>query len=140
MYLSTLITDNISELLVKILEFTRARHEILVENIDDMYNPGFLPKDLEVEQFAELMEEAIDEHQHCGRLRLHDTQHIKFGENGRFEINAIVDEEAKELLEQNVKDYVALQKDKLKENLVNHRLAGEILKQKQGISSVFSGY
>jgi flagellar basal body rod protein FlgB len=140
MYLSTLITDNVSELLVKILEFTRARHEVLVENIDDMYNPDFLPKDLDVEQFAELMDEAIDEHQLCGRLRLRDTRYIKFGENGRFEVHVVVDEDAKELLEQNVKDYVKLQKNKLKENLVNYRLAREILKQKQGITSVFSGY
>jgi len=138
MDLSTLITDNVAELLVKILEFTRVRHQVLVENIDDMSNPGFLPRDLDVEQFAELIEEAITEHQRYGRLRYSDTQHIKFGKNGRFELAAVVDENARDFLEQNTKAYVKLQKDKLRENLVNHRLAGELLRQKQGVSSVFS--
>jgi flagellar basal body rod protein FlgB len=139
MNLSALMTDNVAELLVKIIEFTRVRHQVLIENIDYMGKSGFLPKDLEVEQFAELMEEAITEHQLYGRLRLRDTQHIKFGENGRFELEAVVDENARDLLERNIKAYVDLQKDKLRENLVNHRLAGELLRQKQGISSVFSG-
>jgi flagellar basal body rod protein FlgB len=133
-----LITDNIAELLVKILQFTRARHQVLADNIYEMKNPGFLPKDLEVEQFAELMEEAISSHQSCGKLLMRDTQHIKFGRNGRFKLQAIVDEDARQLLEENIKDYVELQKEKLKENLVNHRLARELLKQKQKISSVFS--
>jgi flagellar basal body rod protein FlgB len=138
MDLSALITDNIAELLVKILEFTRVRHQVLIGNIEDMSNPGFLPRDLDVEQFAELMEEAINEHQRYGRLRLRDTEHIKFGENGRFELEAVVDENARDILERNTKAYLELQKDKLKENLVNHRLAGELLRQKQGTSSVFN--
>jgi flagellar basal body rod protein FlgB len=138
MDLSALITDNIAELLVKILEFTRVRHQVLIGNIDDMNTPGFLPRDLDVEQFAELMEKAITEHQRYGRLRYSDTEHIKFCENGRFELEAVVDENARDLLERNIKAYVELQKDKLKENLVNHRLAGELLRQKQGVNSVFS--
>jgi flagellar basal body rod protein FlgB len=140
MNLSALITDNVAELLVKILEFTRARHNVLAQNIDDMEKPDFVPRDLEVEQFAELMEEAITEHQRHGRLLLRDTQHIKFGANGRFDLKAVIDEDARQLLMRNVKDYLHLQKEKLKENLFNHRLAGELLKQKQGLSSVFSGH
>ncbi len=138
MNLSALITDNVTELLVKILEFTRARHQVLADNIYDMNNPGFSPRDLEVEQFAQLMEEAIASHQCCGRLLLRDTRHIKFGENGRFELEAVVDEDARQLLEQNTNAYIEQQKDKLKDNLINHRLAKELLKQKQGITSVFS--
>ena len=135
MNLSALITDNVAELLVRILEFTQARHQVLAENIYDMDNPDFLPKDLEVERFADLMDHAIDSHQSSGRLVLRDTKHIKFGIGGSLKLEAVIDEDARGLLKQNIKDYMELQKEKLKENLVNYRLARELLKQKLGMTS-----
>ncbi|GAF73781.1 unnamed protein product, partial [marine sediment metagenome] len=76
---STLISDNIAELLVKILEFTRNRHQVLAENISNINEAGFVPKDLAVDEFAGLMDGAIDEHQQSRRLVLYDTENFKFG-------------------------------------------------------------
>ena len=134
MNLSALITDNVAELLVRILEFTQARHQVLAENIYEMDNPDFLPRDLEVECFAELMDRAIDSHQSSGRLLLRDTRNIKFGMGGCLKLEAVIDDVAGRLLKRDVKDYIELQKEKLKENLVNYRLARELLKQKLGMT------
>jgi flagellar basal body rod protein FlgB len=140
MNLSAMITDNVAELLVKILEFTQVRHKVLAENIYDMRSPDFLPRDLDVQQFAELMEKAIDSHQSNGMLLLRDTQHVKFGMGGCFELETVVDEKARGLLKRNVRDYLELQKQKLRENLFNYRLARELLKQKQGMTSAINAY
>ena len=49
--LSTAATDNISELLFKILEFTQHRQKILIQNINFADRPGFVPKDLPVDEY-----------------------------------------------------------------------------------------
>ena len=55
MNLASLITDNIAELLVKIIEFTRTRHKILARNIYNVESPGFVPKDLVTDEFSDLL-------------------------------------------------------------------------------------
>ena len=136
MTLSSLITDNVTELLVKIIEFTRARQKILTQNINNIHNPWFVPKDLLVDEFSDLLNSAIDEHIRCRRLVLHDTENIKFGICGSFEVKPVVDKYAEELLEKNQDEYIELQINKLLENSLNQRIAAELLKQKQGKVSV----
>lgn len=133
---STLISDNIVELLVKILEFTRNRHQVLAENISNINEAGFVPKDLAVDEFAGLMDGAIDEHQQSRRLVLYDTKNFKFGYNGAFETAAFVDEYARQLFENDINGYLELQKKKLCENLLNHRVAGELLKQRRSATAI----
>jgi hypothetical protein len=57
--------------------------------------------------------------------------------SGRFEAKAVVDEYAKELFEENRDKYLELQISKLLENSLNQRVAAELLRQKQGMLSVF---
>jgi len=85
MNLSSLITDNIAELLVKIVEFTQTRQKILSRNINNIHSFDFVPKDLAVDEFSELLNNAIDEHILNQRLLLRDTENIKFGISGSFE-------------------------------------------------------
>ncbi len=138
MNLASLITDNITELLVKIIEFTRARHKILVQNINDIDIPEFVPKDLLTDEFSDLLNNAIDEHIEKQRLVLRDTENVKFGINGSFEVEPVVDKCARELLEENRDEYIELQINKLLENTLNQRVAAELLKQNQGMTSVFN--
>ncbi len=138
MKIASLITDNITELLVKIIEFTRARHKILVQNINDIDIPEFVPKDLLTDEFSDLLNNAIDEHIENQRLVLRDTENVKFGINRSFEIEPVVDKCARELLEENRDEYIELQINKLLENTLNQRVAAELLKQKQGMTSVFN--
>jgi len=137
MNLPLLITDNITELLVKIIEFTQTRQKILTENINDIHNPGFVPKDLAVGEFSDLLNNAVNEHIQNQRLVLCDTESIKFGVSGSFEVKPVTDEYAKELLEEDRDEYIELQINKLLENSLNQRVAAELLRQKQGMISVF---
>ena len=137
MNLTSLITDNITELLVKIIEFTHARQKILTGNINNIYRSEFVPKDLAVDEFADLLNDALGEHILNQRLLLYDTENIKFGFRGTFVAKPIVDEYAKELLEKNPDEYLELQIDRLLENSLNQRVAAELLKQKQGMISIF---
>jgi flagellar basal body rod protein FlgB len=137
MNLSSLITDNIAELLVKIVEFTQTRQKILSRNINNIHSFDFVPKDLAVDEFSELLNNAIDEHILNQRLLLRDTENIKFGISGSFETKAVVDEYAKELFEENRDEYLELQISKLLENSLNQRVAAELLREKQGTISIF---
>jgi len=137
MNLPSMITDNITELLVKIIEFTQTRQRILIRNINDIYGPGFVPEDLEVDEFSNLLNNAIDEHTQSQRLVLCDTESIKFGAAGSFEVKPVIDKYAKKLLEENPDEYLELQINKLLENSLNQRIAAELLRQKQGMISIF---
>ncbi len=137
MNLTALITDNITELLVKIIEFTQTRQEILTQNINNIHSPGFVPKDLVVDEFSDLLNNAIDEHIQNQRLVLRDTENIKFGIGGSFEAKPVVDKYARELLGEDQNEYLKLQMNRLLENLLNQRVAAELLRQKQGMISIF---
>jgi flagellar basal body rod protein FlgB len=131
----TLIADNITEVLTKIIEFTSTRQKILTENINNAHNFGYVPKDLAVNEFSELMDSAIDEHVRNRRLILCDTGSITFGQDGFFEAKPLTDSYALKLLEENKDEYIELQINKLLENAINQRLAAELLQQRQEIVS-----
>jgi len=131
MDLLTAATDNITEVLLKILKFTQNRQKILIQNINSMRTACFEPKDLPVKEFAGLMILAISEHTNSGRLLLCDGQNVKFGAGGRFETTPIVDEQAKSLLAENRDEYLRRQIAKLLENSLNQRIATQLLRQKR---------
>jgi flagellar basal body rod protein FlgB len=137
MNLTSLITDNITELLVKIIEFTQSRQKILTQNINNIHSPGFVPKDLAVDEFSGLLNNAIDEHTRNQRLLFCDTKNIKFGAACRLETQPTIDKYAKELLEKNRNEYIELQINKLLENSLNQRVAAVLLRQKQETISIF---
>lgn len=137
MNLTSLITDNIAELLVKIIEFTQNRQKILTQNINNIHSPDFVPKDLAVDEFCNLLNTAINEHTQSQRLLFCDTRNIKFGAAGRLEVQPTIDKYAKELLEENQNEYLELQINKLLENSLNQRVAAKLLKQKQRMISIF---
>ena len=131
MNVTSLITDNVTELLVKIIEFTKIRQKIIIQNINNIHNHGFIPKDLAIHEFCAVLNNAIDEHALNRRLLFYDTKNIKFGSACRLKVQPKIDEYAKELLEENQNEYLELQIDKLLENSLNQKVAAELLKQKQ---------
>jgi flagellar basal body rod protein FlgB len=132
MNLTSLITDNITEVLIKVIEFTRTRQKVLTQNIINIHNPGFVPQELEVNEFSDLLNNAIDEHIRNQWLVLRDTKSIKFSISGGLDVKPVVDEYGKELLKKNRDKYLDLQKSKLWENSLNQKVAAELLRQKQG--------
>jgi len=137
MNLSSLITDNITEVLTKIIKFTETRQEILTMNMDNSHTTGYIPKDVDVDGFSELIDEAINEHMLNNRLLLRDTESIKFGADGEFEVSSVTDEDSLRLLEEDRNKYIEAQIDKMLENSLNKKIASELLKQKQGVASIF---
>ncbi len=135
MNLTSLITDNITEILVKIIEFTHTRQKIIIRNITCMNNPGFVPQQLAVKEFSGLLNSAIDEHIQNQRLLLRDTENIKFGTSGNFEVKPTADKHSKLLLEKNREEYLEVQIKKLLENSLNQRVAAELLRKKQNMVS-----
>jgi len=133
----SVVTDNITELLVKIIEFTQIRQKILYHNINNHRGLDFVPKDLAVDEFSRSLDVAINEHVRNRRLVLCDTQNVRFGARGTFETEPIVDEEAGRLLAANRDEYLEMQLNKLMENSLNQRVAAELLRQKQGMVSIF---
>jgi len=137
MNLPVMITDNITELLVKIISFTEMRRKVVTDNINNMRDPNFIPTDLDVNEFSQLLNFAIDEHARNNRLVLCDTNTIKFGCGGSFEVKPIFDKQAKELLDKNLDEYLEFQINKLLENAINQRVAQTLLKQKEGTATNF---
>jgi flagellar basal body rod protein FlgB len=137
MKLKPVIADNITELLTKIIEFTHLRQKILSRNIDRMHTPGFVPQDMPVAQFAELLTGALQEHVRTRRLVLRDADNIKFGQNGTFKASPTVDSRASRLLQYSKEQYLEFQIDKLFQNSLNQRLAAELLRQQQGMAPIF---
>jgi flagellar basal body rod protein FlgB len=131
MNISSITTDNITEVLTKIVDFTERRSQVLTANILNVETRGFVAKDLDVDGFAELMAQAVSEHMHSRRLLLCDSETIKFGEGGSFEAVPVVDEQGQLLFERDKETFLQLQIDKLSENLVNNRIATEFLIQQQ---------
>jgi flagellar basal body rod protein FlgB len=132
MNLMSLITDNITEILIKIIKFTQTRQKILIQNIINVQNPGFVPQELEVDEFSDLLNNAIDEHVRNQRLVLRDTENIKFGGSGSIELIPVIDEHGIKLLEEDRDEYIERQISKLWENSINQKVAAELLRQKQG--------
>ncbi len=130
MKLTAIITDNVTEVLVKIIEFTHTRQKILTQNIQNINKPGFVPKDLPEDQFSNLLNAAIDEHINSGRLLLCDTELVKFGANGSFEIAPVPDTKAGGLLTKSKAAYIKLQISKLVRNLLDRKAALGLLKQR----------
>jgi flagellar basal body rod protein FlgB len=132
MNLMSLVKDNITEILIRIVKFTRIRQKILIQNIINFQNPGFVPKELEVDEFSEVLNYAVDEHVRNRRLVLRDTENIKFDAPGGIDLKPIIDEYGIKLLEENRDEYILRQINKLWENSLNQKLAAELLRQKQG--------
>jgi len=133
MNLTALLTDNVTEILIRIVEFTRRRQKVIIQNIINVQNPAFVPEELEVNEFSCLLDSAVDEHIQNQRLVLRDTENIKFGEGGSLEVRTIVDKESKRLLKEDHDEYLERQMNKLWENSLNQKVAAELLRQKQGV-------
>lgn len=122
-------TENITEVLDRILEFTERRKEILSRNIFDCRSVGFVPRDLPSAEFAHCMTRALTEHVCRNRLLFCDTSHVRFESNGKFRTEPVLDEQALDLLNKNQSRYIQCQIQKLSENLLNNRIAAELLRQ-----------
>jgi hypothetical protein len=128
MDLLSFIPDNITEVLVKIIRFTELREAVLRCNIKHGATFGYMPTDLPVTEFAQILNEAVSEHLRCGRLLFRDTANVVFCQDGQMSIRPVVDQAANELLQANPDAYLGLQRTKLLENSLNRKVSQQLLK------------
>ncbi len=111
--------------------------KVLTKNINNMHVPGFVPRDLAVDEFSQMMNKAIEEHVRNRRLVLCDSDNIKLDMAGGLETRPIPDESAKEFLRAGPDSFLEFQVNKLMENSINQRLAAALLRQRQDAASSF---
>jgi len=133
MDLLSFIPDNVAEVLAEIIRFTELRRRILYHNIHRVDEPGFLPQDMPVREFAAALNDAVAEHLRNHRLLFRDTANITFGSRSSMQIRPVVDAHAQDLLQRSRDEYMELQVNKLLENALNRKVAGELLRQKCGV-------
>jgi hypothetical protein len=127
------IADNVSDVLMKIICFTRLRRRVLHKNLHQADAGAFVPQDLPVHEFAEILNGALAEHLQHHRLLFRDTPNIKFGPQGTMTIRPVADPQAHALRQTDRDEYTELQINKLLENCLNRRLAEELLRKKCGV-------
>jgi len=125
------VTDNITDILNRILDFTERRKEILTRNLFDYRNPDFKPCDLPVHEFAGALTRAVAEHVQNKRLVLEDSQNVQFLDQGDFVAVAVTDSQAHQLLNEDTQAYINQQIQKMSENMIHNRIACELLRQKR---------
>jgi flagellar basal body rod protein FlgB len=134
------IADNISDVLVKIIYFTQLRRRVLHANLHKVDDPGFTPQDMPVREFADALNVAVAEHLQNRRLLFHDTPNITFGPHSTMEVRPVADSHAHALFQTNRDGYTELQINKLLENLLNRKVAEELLRQKCGVHVGVAGW
>jgi flagellar basal body rod protein FlgB len=130
MDLSSLIRDNIDDVLVKIIQFTHICHKVILENINNCHSAGFIPRQVDVEDFAKVISAALSEHRRTRRLVLCDSESVSFMPGGRLSVELKVDTAAKRLFEQDFDQYLNLQRQRLNENTINNKTACALLGHK----------
>ncbi len=136
MDLSSLIRDNIDDVLVKIIQFTHIRHNVIQKNIEGCHCVDFTPRRVDVEDFARVISVALSEHQKSKRLVLCDSPTVSFKSGGQLNIKLKVDIAAQRLFEQDFDQYMSLQQQRLDENVINNKTACALLGHKLKSSKV----
>ncbi len=130
MDLSSLIRDNVDEVLVKIIQFTHICHKVILDNINNCHSAGFIPRRIDVEDFAKIISAALGEHQKNKRLVLCDSDSVNFMPDGRLNIKLQIDAAAKKLFDEDFNRYLYLQEQRLNENSINNKTACALLEHK----------
>lgn len=130
-------TDNVAEILTKVIEFTDRRAKVLHKNIINVNTKNYRPADLDASTFADLMGRALSSHLISEQLVLVDSEYIKFGPNGTFQTIPVIDDKACRLLAEDTKQYLKLQMKKISENQMNKNVALQLIEQKQKKNTFF---
>jgi len=61
MFLGRLLNQGSMPVLEQMLQFTDARQSLLAENVANVSTPGYVQKDLSLEQFQEILQKKVEE-------------------------------------------------------------------------------
>jgi len=124
------IIDNLTEMLNLIIHFTHLRRDIITLNIRNAETPGFRPQDLPVKAFSMLVNNALNDHLHRGRLVWRDTSGIQFAGAGHLTVTPHFDAHAESLKRVSCDAYLKHQTRLFLENELNKKVADRLISQR----------
>lgn len=129
--IDALVNSGALPVLERLVQFTEARHRVLVHDIANLSTPYFKPADLSVRSFQQALAEAIDRRRAggdpaAGPLELRDTSQLRFLPD---RIQAVAEPLNENILfhDENNRDLERLMQ-RLAENTLAHRVGIELLR------------
>jgi flagellar basal-body rod protein FlgB len=119
--------------LEQVMNFTEARHEVLVNNISNFDTPGYKVKDLPAEEFFSALREAVTRRDQRGAgdpLTPRSTRNLKWDSLGRLKAQAVELKDNNILFHDNNNRFVEKQLSSMAQNALRHNIAAELLKGK----------
>lgn len=84
--ISDLVTSNQIDLLERAVSFTEQRHQVILENLANVDTPGYVQKDVSVQDFQKSLSDAIEKTRQSFNASLdpEDTDTVQFGGAGNL--------------------------------------------------------
>jgi flagellar basal-body rod protein FlgB len=84
--ISDLVTSNQIDLLERTVSFTEQRHKLILENLANVDTPGYVQKDVSVQDFQKSLSDAIEKTRQSFSASLdpEDTDTVQFGGSGNL--------------------------------------------------------
>ena len=116
-------------MLERTVSFTEQRHEIILENLANADTPGYVQKDVPVQEFESALQQAMDRQQHSYSLGLtpQSTRHISFGPDNTVRITPTEPRDVVAFHDGGVRSMEQLMGD-LADNAEAHNMATAFLK------------
>ena len=131
MFLEGLFCRGSLPVLEKVMSFTEARHEVLVNNVSNFDTVGYQMRDLPLEEFFSALQKAVKNRDRGGTgapLKLPSTRHLRWDKNGRLYAQPERIPENNILFHDENNRFVEKQMSELGQNALLHSLATELLR------------
>jgi len=118
-----------------LMRFSGARHRLIAHNIANISTPGFIQKDVSVQDFQRSLAKAIESRREgaggglAGRLALESTDEVEIGPNGAMTLDPRTPHGGILFHDRNNRDIERLMQDNA-ENMGVFRVASELLRNR----------
>ncbi len=139
MLFENLVNRGVSPVLERVMSFTQARHEVLVDNISNFDTVGYKMKNLPQDEFNRQLNQAIEKRSRRGAgaaLDLEATRNIRWDARYRVKASPVEIEENNILFQDENNRSVEKQMSQMASNALLHNMSAELLKQQYGLLSL----
>jgi flagellar basal-body rod protein FlgB len=116
----------------KMLAYTQARHQMLVDNIANVDTPGYKTKQLDTRAFQKSLREALDERSGTRTPHLRGRQEFRQDASGYLEVTPTEEPAENILFHDQTNMRIEKQMSMLAENTLMHQVMAERLRGKFG--------
>ncbi|MBN1436475.1 MAG: hypothetical protein JW936_05320 [Sedimentisphaerales bacterium] len=136
MLLSGLFNRGAMGVLERVMSFTQARHEVLVDNVSNFDTVGYKMRDLPSDEFFGALREAAAQKERRGTgdvLRPRSTRHYSWDAQGNLETTPSYVEDNNILFHDGNNRFVEKQMSDMAKNTMLHNVAVEMLRQQYNL-------